>query len=226
MEKDKKYQILNFTYTSTDKSDMKYKFESYDYEHKYIISKSSYQDGLKYLNEEISKPPYIYIYYKLDKIINNIEKDYVLVNEKFLNDLDCEDDLLRHFVVYLESGGKHFIYTEDNKILEIIDKNFVENKDNNICKSEEEQSEEEEEKDKKNIKSKKKGKKNKDDDNSEENKLKSLILLYAYEKHIQKLLDSPIVDEYEFKDYYLIDMDFIIKYQNLHTFIFIINLIK
>ena len=214
MEKDKKYQILNFTYTSTDKSDMKYKFESYDYEHKYIISKSSYQDGLKYLNEEISKPPYIYIYYKLDKIINNIEKDYVLVNEKFLNDLECEDDLLGHFVVYLESGGKHFIYTEDNKILEIIDKNFVENKDNNICKSEEEQSEEEEEKDKKNIKSKKKGKKNKDDDNSEENKLKSLILLYAYEKHIQKLLDSPIVDEYEFKDYYLIDMDFIIKYQN------------
>ena len=43
--------------------------------------------------------------------------------------------------------------------------------------------------------------------------LKKLILLYAFEKHLIQLINSPIKDEYDINEYYLINKDWINDYK-------------
>ena len=134
-----------------------------------------------------------------------------MVDSKFLKSLECDENFYeKKFVVHFDSGRKHFIYFEDEEIFEITDINYKKEKENN--KSEVENNE--------NSKVENQTPKNNIDniinnENNIEKKdiIKSLILLYANEKHFQQLLHSPIVDEYEFKDYYLINPDFINNFQ-------------
>ena len=220
MEKseDNEYKIINFVYSPGINKDENYVIKNYKYEHKYIISKENYEEGIKYLkgkNKNFNNK--FYYFYKYNDIIaNNYQKnnkvtDFVLVDSKFLKSLKCDENFYeKWFVVYFESGGKHFIYFYDEQILEITDINYKNGKE--INKSEVENNE--------NSKVENKTPKNNIDnntsnenDNEKKDIIKTLILLYANEKHFQQLLHSPIVDEYEFKDYYLINKDFINNFQ-------------
>ena len=123
-------------------------------------------------------------------------------NEKYFKD---------QYVVYFESKGKHFIYFYDEEILEITDlKKENEEENKNKKKDEELNKNENNKKDNENNKGNKKQEK---DENVEQIIIKSLILLYANEKYFQKLLESPIVDEYDLKNYYLINPNFIEEYK-------------
>ena len=206
--KNNKYKIIDFTYSqSNDEKDLRYELKNYKYEKKYMISKEDYEKGVKYLeqNHRHANPYKLFYFYNFKNIINNLKtNDYVLVNEKFLEDLKCDKNYYKdNFVVDFESDGRHFIYFNDEQILEITEvkeENSEESDENEI------KEEETEENQKNNNKS------NKEDKNQEKNILKSLILLFANEKLFQKLLNSSIVDEYDFKEYYLINKEFVDDY--------------
>ena len=207
--KDNKYKIIDFTYSKDDEvEDKKFEIKNYKYEHKYLISKETYEDGIKFLKKKTNKSynKDIFYYFKYKKIIEG--EDYVLVDEKFLEALECKDEAYNgKFVVYFESEGKHFIYFYDEEILEITDIN-KENKEeeenkNKISDDEENENENNKENARQEM-----------DENDEQNIIKSLILIYANEKQFQKILDSPIVDEYDLKNYYLINQSFIEEYKN------------
>ncbi len=85
-----------------------------------------------------------------------------------------------------------------------------EEENKNEIKDEEEKDHENNKEDNKNNKA---NKKQETDENKEQIIIKSLILLYANEKYFQKLLESPIVDEYDLKNYYLINQNFIEEYK-------------
>ena len=193
---DNEYKILDFTFEQNDNE--KIEIKSFNYEHKYIITKSNYEFGIKYLNNktknfDCSKMRYFCNYKDIINYKN--KKDFVLVNEKFLEALNCDENIYKNkYVDYFELKGKHFIYFCDNKIMSISDINSDINCDNTN----------EKEKEKKEVKS------------EEQNKIdiiKSLILLYANEKQTEILLNTSIFDEYELKDYYLINKDFVDEYK-------------
>ena len=204
-DKNNKYKIIDFSYSqSKEEKDLRYEIKNYEYEKKYLISKEDYEKGINYLEQKHkrSNPYRPYYYYNFKSMIKNPRtNDYVLVNENFLEDLGCDKNYYKgNFVVDFESEGKHFIYFTDDQILEIteIKEDHSEESDKNKIQEEE---------NKKNN-----NKINKDDKNQENNILKSLILLYANEKHFQQLLNSSIIDEYDFKDYYLINKEFVDDY--------------
>ena len=176
-------KILNFTFTKDDEENeenSKFKIKNYKFECKYLISKNDYEKGNKSM----------FYYYKFKDILSKKEKDFVLVDEKYLKKLNCNENIYSNkSVYYFKSGNKHFIFFGDDEIIEINDKK-EENKKYEIKKEEKKEN-------------------NEIDENEEENIMKSLILLYANEKEIQKLLNSYIVDEYDLKEYYLINKNFI-----------------
>ena len=203
------YKILDFTLD--DNNNEKFEIKSYDYERKYLITKSNYELGIKYINKKNKYFDYknLYYFYNYKDFINfEKKKDFVLVTEKFLKALNCQEKFYEDkYVDYFELKGNHFIYFCDNKILALSDIN------NGIkCEIVNEKETEE-----KKVKS------------EEENKmdiLKSLILLYANEKQIEILLNSPIFDVYEFKDYYLINKAFIEEYKKVNDYAKIEEVLK
>ena len=65
-------------------------------------------------------------------------------------------------------------------------------------------------------------------DNDEDEKIttiKSLILLYGFQKNFIKLMNSPIVDEFDLKKYYLINRNWIEEYKSLFKFKDISNIL-
>ena len=125
-DKNNKYKIIDFSYSqSKEEKDLRYEIKNYEYEKKYLISKEDYENGIKYLEQKhkYANPYKLFYYYKLDNIIKNHKtNDYVLVNENFLEDLKCDENIYyRNFVVDFEAEGKHFIYFNDNQILEITE---------------------------------------------------------------------------------------------------------
>ena len=206
-QENNEYKIFNFTFSPNNKEDTEFEIKNYKYEHKYLISKNNFEDGINYIKNKNKNynNRNIFYYYNYSTVINSKSNEYVLVDEGFLKKLKCDKNFYKScFVVYFESGGKHFIYFNDEHILEISetknenseenDKNEIKNGENSKINNNKDNNEE-------------------NNDNNENNILKSLILLYANEKHIQKLLNSSIVDEYEFKDYYLINKDFVDEYK-------------
>ena len=200
---DNKFKILHFSYTKENKENeenSQYKIKNYKFEYKYLLSKSDYEKRNKsgkrynknYYNNNENKFNYIYNFKDLS------EKDFVLVDEEYLKELKCNDFSRDNAVFYFKSGNKHFILFYDDEVIEINDKK-EENKKNEI-KTEKKENDE-------------------INENEEENIMKSLILLYANEKEIQKLLNSYIVDEYDLKEYYLINKNFIdeFMYNNNYT---------
>ena len=127
--------------------------------------------------------------------MNLSEKDFVLVDEEYLKKLNCKENIYSNkSVYYFKSGNKHFILFYDDEVIEINDKK-EENKKNEIKTEEKKENDE-------------------INENEEENIMKSLILLYANEKEIQKLLNSYIVDQYDLKEYYLINKNFIDEFMD------------
>ena len=61
--------------------------------------------------------------------------------------------------------------------------------------------------------------------NPKENTLKKLILLLAFEKEFQKLMKASIIDEYDIKEFYLININIIAKFKEEHdSFMQFINI--
>ena len=212
---DNEYKILNFTFSKADEDeveDKKFDIKNYKYEHKYLISKEKYEDGIKYLKKLTRNFNFKNLFYYSQYQDVKEGKNYVLVNDSFLKALKCNEEIYKNkFVVYFESKGKHFIYFEDDQILEITYLNEEKEEENkNEIKDEEEKDHENNKEDNKNNKA---NKKKETDENKEQIIIKSLILLYANEKYFQKLLESPIVDEYDLKNYYLINQNFIEEYK-------------
>ena len=49
------YEIFNFIFPKNDENkdeDKKFDIKNYKYEHKYLISKENYEDGIKYLKKK------------------------------------------------------------------------------------------------------------------------------------------------------------------------------
>ena len=71
--------------------------------------------------------------------------------------------------------------------------------------------------------------KNKDNQNkfpeTKEMILKKIILLYAFEKHFIQILNSPIEDEYDINEYYLINKNWIKNYKNYIYYQMIIKIL-
>ena len=129
---DNKYKILNFTYSKDDKENeenSEYEIKNHKCEHKYLISKSDYEKGNKYLSKHYNKynnrfnENKIYYYYKFQNLSDKNEKDFVLVNEEYLEKLKCDKDFYSNkYVNYFKSGEKSFIHFFDDEIIEISDK--------------------------------------------------------------------------------------------------------
>ena len=210
----KKYKILEFQYPLGKKEDddTSYKFKDYQLEKKYLISKSDYEMGLKYIEGEIDNlERKIHYYYNYDDFIRNkSEKNFVLVNKNFLESLDIYNNkkFNKYYVGYFTSGKKQFIYFEDEYIIEIGEKK------------------EEDEENSSDKKDKISNTKKKNESNDQQDILRILILLYANEKNFLKLLNSSIEDEYNFKDYYLIDSDFIETFKEENNYENIIEIFK
>jgi hypothetical protein len=214
------YEIFNFTFPKNDENkdeDKKFDIKNYKYEHKYLISKENYEDGIKYLkkrNRNFNNKNFFY-YYKYENVLEG--KNYVLVDDNFLKALKCNEEFVKNkYVVYFESKGKHFIYFKDDQILEITDLNKENEEENkNEIKEEEKNKGENNKEDKENNIT---NKKQETDENEEQIIIKSLILLYANEIHFEKLLNSPIVDEYDLKNYYLINPTFIEEFKENNNY--------
>ena len=219
LNNEKNYKIIEFNCSEGKKGNYfknDYILKNYNLEKKYLISKKDYENGIKYIKGEADwfNPEEIFYYYKYEIFNENkYNNEFVLVNKEFLESLDVKEKILnKNYVCYFKSGIKQFIYFEDDVIILEITKN--KEVDQNIKFNNKDEFDAQEEKDE--IK-------------EQQNILKILLLLYAYEKHLQKLLNSPIEDEYDFQECYLIDRNFIEKfkkdneYENLIEFCNIFN---
>ena len=126
---DNEYKILNFTYSKDDKENeenSEYKIKKHRYECKYLISKRDYEKGYKCLNK-INNNKYskyidnkFYYYYKFKNLSDKNEKEFVLVDEEYLEKLKCDKKIYNgKFVNYFKSGKKSFIHFKDDEIIEI-----------------------------------------------------------------------------------------------------------
>ena len=126
---DNEYKVLNFTYSKDDKENeenSEYKIKKHRYERRYLISKSDYEKGNKCLNR-INNNRYnkyndnkFYYYYKFKNLSDKNEKEFVLVDEEYLEKLKCDKKFYSEkFVNFFKSGKKNFIHFEDDEIIEI-----------------------------------------------------------------------------------------------------------
>ena len=210
-----KNNALNFTYIHNNNNEFESSFKKYTPTKKYLISKEDFdklnsakivdnsQNGHNAQNLDSNK---ITFYSKLRDLSNNSEGkiELSLVNEEFLNakPLDIHSYENNHVYLY-EIGNKYFLYFQDSEILEIPNssKNIEQTK--NLDMKPEESSV---------IK--------------EENILEQMILIYANENDFDKSLNSNILDEYDTKEFYLINKKWIEDYKNQNYFDEIRKIIK
>ena len=144
---------------------------------------------------------------EVQKLINN-NTEFSLVNKEYLEDMKSnQEEYIGKEVIFFESNNKKYlIFPKDNaKILEITNSKAQNNsQDNNPNKVPQN-----------NINIEK-------FNETKEMILKKLILLYAFEKHFIQLINSPIKDEYDINEYYLINKNWINCYKSsllYHQFI-------
>ena len=140
---------------------------------------------------------------EVQKLIND-NTELFLVNKEYLeNTKSNQADYIGKEVIFFESNNKKYlIFPKDNvKILEIDNSktpnNLQDSNSNKVLQS------------------------NKNIEKINETKemiLKKLILLHAFEKHFIQLINSPIKDEYDINEYYLINKNWINCYKS--TFLY------
>ena len=88
-QKNNEYKIINFTYSpNNDNADNKFEIKNYKYEHKYLISKDNYDDGINYIKNKNKNYNNKNIFYYYNFSDFNEKLEYVLVDEKFLKKLN------------------------------------------------------------------------------------------------------------------------------------------
>ena len=195
--KTKEYNLFNFNFIK------KHSVEYYQPKKIYIISKKNFDEGIKYLdsinkeNEESEKKTEKKEYKNEINFFNkenfqrvrNKKFEFSIVTEEFLISLNIEKDNYKNKSVnFYEIESKKYLAFQDGSLFEISD---LEVKD-------------------KNNKEILEGDKVLD---PKDLILKILILIYANEKEILKLLKLPIEDEYDIKEYYLIYKSWINDYK-------------
>ena len=156
----------------------------------------------------------IEIYFSLNHVKYLIEnsKEFCLVNKTYLEKKMQQNEYFGKEIIFYEFENKKcFIFPREknnNNILEIIDENNKNLNENatkkelkNIDNNEEQQTlfSNENINEEKYVESK-------------EMILRKLVLLYAFEKHFAQLMNSPIKDEFEVNEYYLINKNWINNY--------------
>ena len=173
-----------------------------------------------------------YSKYSQFKEILKKNDDFVLVKEEFLNLFVANKDAYeKKGILLIQNDGKKFLLFKDNILLDISGKentDLISNpqqktiKDNNDIYKENQNK----------IIMKEENKKAMNPEDNEApyifdinvekiNILKNLILIYAFEKNINDLINSSIKDEYDWNDYYLINKKWIEKYKNIFNFSFV-----
>ena len=147
---------------------------------------------------------------EVQKLIND-NSEFFLVNKEYLENMKSnQEEYIGKEVIFFESNNKKYlIFPKDNaKILEIDNSktpnNLQDNNPNKVLQS------------------------NMNIEKINETKdiiLKKLILLHAFEKHFMKLINSPIKDEYDINEYYLINKNWINYYKSTFLYQQIIQLI-
>ena len=186
------YNKYNFTYLKGNTKDFSFKFTKYSLETIYIISKNHFDEGIKLIQDKDQKNiknnlvnfnNRIKFYFELKEFENIYKKEeYSIVTESFLQELEInEEEYKDKYIYFFEIDSKKYLLFKNNDLLEISEtQDNIEKKDNDLTIEE----------------------------NSLEQK-KKLILLFAIEKEIFKLIKSPIQDEYDINEYYLISKTFI-----------------
>ena len=205
-----------------ENNDKLIKFKFSDFQNKKTISEKLGKELYIIINEDKNTGQQIkdfIIYSTISDLKELIEKkiEFSLVDKEFLEKNKCSQNAyIGKEVIYYESDNKKcFIFPKEknnNNILEIIDENNsnlnentklkkLRNIDNNNS-----------------LEGYKEEKTPQDgEENYIENKemiLKKLILLYAFEKHFVQLMKSPIKDEYDVNEYYLINKNWINLYKS------------
>ena len=203
---------------NNENNDTLIEFQFSDFQNKKVLSeklgKEVYVIIEKYqidLNTSEQKKYYKF-YSTLKEIKELIEKkiEFYLVNKEFLEkNIIAQNEYIGKEIIFYESENKKcLIFPKENNInniLEIIDENNF-NSNENIMNDK-----------LKNIDNNSDGEReNINEEKYVENKemiLKKLILLYAFEKEFIQLMKSPIKDEYDVNEYYLINKNWINMYK-------------
>ena len=154
------------------------------------------------------KKKYYKFYSTLKEVKDLFEKkiDFYLVNKEFFekNRIAQNEYIGKEVIFYESQNQKYFIFPKEkntNNILEIIE---FKNLDNNDSLEEIEE---------KQTLSTQNTKKEETYVENKEMILKKSILLYAFEKEFIQLMKSPIKDEYDVNEYYLINKNWINLYK-------------
>ena len=154
------------------------------------------------------KKKYYKFYSTLKEVKDLFEKkiDFYLVNKEFFekNRIAQNEYIGKEVIFYESQNQKYFIFPKEkntNNILEIIE---LKNLDNNNSLEEIEE---------KQTLSTQNTKKEETYVENKEMILKKSILLYAFEKEFIQLMKSPIKDEYDVNEYYLINKNWINLYK-------------
>ena len=202
-----KNNAINFTYIHNNNNEFESSLKRYVPKKKYLISKGDFdklnstkvvnniQNGNNGQNLNINN---ITFYSKIEDLKNNAEPklELSLVNEEFLNNKHIDIHIYENKHVYLyEIGNKYFLYFQDNEILEMP------NSSNNTDQTKKENMIPEE-----------------SSVIKEGSILEQMILLYANEINFDKSLNSNILDEYDTKEFYIINKNWIENYKNRSYF--------
>ena len=162
-----------------------------------------------------------YIYSSLNEVKNLIsqKKEFLFVNEEYLkrNNYSSNEYKGKEVILYESENKKFLIFpseTENINILEIYKNN------SNLTQENEENQNNENNNSLNNIISDKFPNNNNKENNvkNKEMILKSLILLYAFEEHFLKLMNSPITIESDIKEYYLINKEWVDVYKSNYSY--------
>ena len=174
----------------------------------YIISRNNSHN-----HNTSEQKNYISLYSNLNQVkylVENKIEFYLVKKEYFQYTNYFQDEYIGKEIIFLETkkNRKLLIFPNEknnNNILEIIDdynsnsnensKKIIRNIDNNLS-----------------IDLERQHTSFLKDNENEEMILKKLILLYAFEKYFFQLMKSPIKDEFEVNEYYLINKNWINKY--------------
>ncbi len=233
-------KIFNFKYNQDNNDNSPFIFKDHPLQKLYIISSDDFNKG----NDSIKKSTDLNedfnfnFYSSLDDIKASSNKDieFTLVNEDYLKKIKITENKYKEkHIFYFDIENKQFIlfinqinlleitknekYKLQEEAINVNESNSTNEVQNNINHISEE------------------SKKGNDllmnsevvnQESIEEKKalLKNLILLYENEKYFLKLIESPIQDEKDIKEYYFINFNFINAYKNNTNFNEIKNILE
>jgi len=191
-----KYIIFNFSFSQLiDDENLNYELRNQSMQKIYVISREDFNNGIKYLKEKNENSYFFNVDDKLD--INFYTRANQIEKQDNLDLILVNEQFLRLLEIEeKEYEDKNIFYITLNKRYYLYfpyDKNSIYElfKDKTIEKNK---------------------------DSIKENILKKLILLYANEKYFMELFTAPIKDEYDTKEYYLINKNWIEEYKNKFNF--------